>query len=316
MASYKFALAKTLLDLKPTSGHLISMSDLAPLFSKHVSDHLKLSDKQGTSSSSRFLNACRDFNAGALTEDDLIEQTVRHGFNNVIDAFHTVGRGVVPRRFFVDERKKNDGIRVTDEFAELLEHEQAVNLPVEVEARWRLVETAWDLGVPRSILPISYDSNEQSLFAIDHLKRRRSITGSRDALNGYQKGQCFYCYSAIHIDGGESHPDVDHFFPHALKQREFDANIDGVWNLVLACKECNRGQGGKFDRVPTPLLLERLHRRNEFLITSHHPLREILLLQTGQTSDQRIAFLQAAHTRARASLIHLWEPEEKADPLF
>jgi len=50
--------------------------------------------------------------------------------------------------------------------------------------------------------------------------------------------------------------------------------IDGVWNLVLSCRRCNRGAGGKSNRVPTLRLLERLSTRNEFLISSHHPLRE------------------------------------------
>jgi hypothetical protein len=91
-------------------------------------------------------------------------------------------------------------------------------------------------------------------------------------LNGYQKGKCFYCFADIYLEG-LAIPDVDHFFPHVLKVVGFDG-IDGVWNLVLACQQCNRGIGGKSDRVPTLHLLERLHLRNEFLIESHHPLRD------------------------------------------
>jgi HNH endonuclease len=143
-------------------------------------------------------------------------------------------------------------------------------------------------------------------------KRRRSVTGSRDALNGYQKGKCFYCLSDIHIDStSELYPEVDHFFPHTLKQHGFDAFIDGIWNLVLSCRECNRGVGGKFDRIPTIRLLSRLHERNEFLISSHHPLRETLIQQTGESEDNRAAFLNDCHSKAWAALIHLWEPEEK-----
>jgi hypothetical protein len=57
-------------------------------------------------------------------------------------------------------------------------------------------------------------------------------------------------------------------------------------------------------------LLERLSRRNEFLIDSHHPLRETLMLQTGQTVQARHTFLNDFHTRARTALIHTWEAEE------
>ena len=31
------------------------------------------------------------------------------------------------------------------------------NLPREVEARWRLVETAWDLKMSRNIIRVEYD---------------------------------------------------------------------------------------------------------------------------------------------------------------
>lgn len=48
VASYKFALAKALLELKPESGQLLKLSDLAPSFSHHLTEHLKTSDKQGT----------------------------------------------------------------------------------------------------------------------------------------------------------------------------------------------------------------------------------------------------------------------------
>jgi hypothetical protein len=105
--------------------------------------------------------------------------------------------------------------------------------------------------------------------------RRASLTGCRDALNGYQKGKCFYCFGDIKITTA----DVDHFLPHTLKQLNLRLHLDGVWNLVLACRDCNRGIDGKSSRVPEKRLLERLDVRNEFLIGSHHPLRETLLAQ-------------------------------------
>ena len=41
-ASYKFALAKSLLELNPQAGQLLKLSDLAPAFAKHIVDHLRL----------------------------------------------------------------------------------------------------------------------------------------------------------------------------------------------------------------------------------------------------------------------------------
>jgi len=36
VASYKFALAKTLLELNPQAGQLIKLGELAPVFARHV----------------------------------------------------------------------------------------------------------------------------------------------------------------------------------------------------------------------------------------------------------------------------------------
>ena len=65
--------------------------------------------------------------------------------------------------------------------------------------------------------------------------------------------------------------DVDHFFPWKLKEYGIANPVDGVWNLVISCKDCNRGRGGKSAKVPSINLLARLKRRNDFLISSHHP---------------------------------------------
>jgi len=319
VASYKFALAQTLLELQPSSGELLKLGELAPVFSRHLTEHLKLSDKQGTSSSSKFLEGCRSFNHGSLSQAQLTDLTIQYGFNNVIDAFHVVGQGEIDNRFYIDERKPNKGIRITDEFSQLLEREQSNNLAVEVDARWRLVETAWELSLPRTMIAIDYDSETELLFTKDHSRRRKAVTGSRGALNGYQKGKCFYCFSDIQIEGSSliEPPEVDHFFPHMLKNSGFGAIIDGIWNLVLSCQECNRGSGGKFASIPTIKLLERLHSRNEFLISSHHPLRETLIKQTGASTYNRIKFLNEFHNRAWLSYpAPLWEAEDKYESLL
>ncbi|MEJ6599604.1 MAG: HNH endonuclease, partial [Crocinitomicaceae bacterium] len=59
-ATYKFAFAKSLLELVNKETTRISLEDLAQPFSKNILNHLKQNDKQGNSKSSTFLNACRD----------------------------------------------------------------------------------------------------------------------------------------------------------------------------------------------------------------------------------------------------------------
>ena len=51
VASYKFALAKSLLEISSGENTFIKLDDLAVPFSKHIVQHIQISDKQGTSSS-------------------------------------------------------------------------------------------------------------------------------------------------------------------------------------------------------------------------------------------------------------------------
>jgi len=315
VASYKFALAKSLLDLSTSSNDLIRLDKLAVPFSRNICEHLKQTDKQGTFASSKFLDSCREYNENTITKDQLIAATVKLGFNNVIDAFHVVNQGDIPERFFIDERKSNKAIRITDNLFKLFENNQTISLEHEVEARWRLVETAWDLNISRNLIQVNYDSESHQLFT-NSQHRRTNITSCRDSLNGYQKGKCFYCYDDISVAPKDLNlADVDHFFPHTLKESNF-TQIDGVWNLVLACKECNRGESGKFARIPSKNLLNRLYKRNEYLINSHHPLKETLIAQSGSTQQARRLHLQHNHNQAMNILLHSWEPKPKGSSTF
>lgn len=308
VASYKFALAKSLLDLRSRSGELIYLEELAVPFARHICEHLGDAGKQTTSPTSRFLDSCLGFNRGEVTHDALIDTTVRLGFNNVIDAFHNVNQLDVPLRFFTDARKRG-AIQLTDDLIVMSSTISAPDLSAEVEARWRLVERAWELRISRNVVGVGYDEELQMLVA-PRAGRRVAITSCRDALNGYQNGKCFYCERLISLTESSTMAEVDHFFPHCLAAMSpaFTSTVNGVWNLVLACGPCNRGAGGKFSRVPALPLLTLLHRRNEYLIASHHPLRETILAQTGTTEQMRRGFLQARYSIAHTLLIQAWSP--------
>ncbi|MEI6335639.1 MAG: hypothetical protein WCS87_13865, partial [Methylococcaceae bacterium] len=71
-------------------------------------------------------------------------------------------------------------------------------------------------------------------------------------------------------------------------------------------------------KLPALSLLERLHDRNEYLITSHHPLRETLIVQTGCSTEKRQQFLQDAYN---CSIIHYgfnqkWQPPQQGIAIF
>jgi len=85
-------------------------------------------------------------------------------------------------------------------------------------------------------------------------------------------------------------------------------NLDGVWNLVLACQTCNKN---KLARAPQVKYLTRLNTRNNYLISSHHPLRGTLIRQTGNTDADRHSFLNRSYQVAVDTLIHTWGPAEE-----
>ncbi|MDI4510824.1 HNH endonuclease [Moraxella osloensis] len=333
-ASYKFALAKSLIDVSlERKSDLITLDDLALPYALHLAEHLKHSPKQSTAKTSQFIQACQDFNEGKIDEDRLIQITKKEGFKYVLDAFHVVNTKAVTERFydvvneefFIDERKFNKGIRLTDNLFKLfyVYDNSAKDLNQETESRWNLVEKAWELNINKNLIAVEFDQETKQLFTQDSKYRRTNITTSRGALNGYQKSRCFYCFKEISISSADDLlADVDHFFPHLLKPDIANAgccrpvNVDGVWNLVLSCAECNRGESGKFAQVPTIELLERLHTRNEYLIGSHHPLRETLIMQTGNNERDRKYFLDKSYRFSKERLIHNWQPKPQGLSIF
>lgn len=303
-ASYKFALAKALYDLRYNQSDLITLSELAAPYSKHICEHLIHSPKQCTSRSSKFLNACKAYNSGEISKDELTKKTVQYGFGCVINAFHNVKRSPIKKRFFIDERLKNGGIRLTDDFFLLTEDSSVVSdLTQETESRWRLVETAWAERISRNLLKIEYDQDIEKLYSFSR-NRRINITSCRGGLNGYQKGKCFYCSKPISIKPkNKNTTHVDHFFPWSKKDHIL--NIDGIWNLVLACPECNLSKGAQVPQLDP--WLKKLHKRNENLIRSHHPLRETIIHQTGATESMRRQFLQNLYNKWNVT--YGWTPK-------
>jgi len=309
-ATYKFAFAKSLLGLIEKEKTKISLEELAIPFTDSIVEHLKKNDKQGNAGSSMFLGGCRDYINEKITKEDLYSLTEKYGFVNVIDAFQNLNGGKIPKLFY--EKKYSQSkkeIVVTDNLLEFKRLFQFRNLEQEVEARWNLVETAWNLQIKPKLLEVKYDEGK-SLFFIDNLMKRIDITSVRDSLNGYQKGKCFYSYQDISINKNYNNIcEVDHFLPHVNKIEHFKsgANINGVWNLVLADPDVNND---KRARIPEIKFLERLNNRNEFYIESKHPLAETIINQTGITKEQRRKFLNEQYNIAyNCSFRNDWKPK-------
>ena len=242
-ATYKFAFAKSLLGLIEKETTKVSLEQLAIPYADAIVSHLKKSDKQGNASSSKFLQGCRNFIKGEITNDELYGLTEKFGFVNVVDAFQNVNGSIVSDPFY--EKNYNNlkkEIVITDNLLKIKELFQFRNLEQEVEARWDLVETAWNLQINPNLLEVKFDENQLSFFIESDSMRRKDMTTVRDSLNGYQKGKCFYSYQDISINKNDLNIcAIDHFLPHVnkLEHAKNGANINGVWNLVLADSAVN-----------------------------------------------------------------------------
>lgn len=309
-ATYKFAFAKSLLGLIEKEKTKISLDELAIPFANSIVEHLKKSDKQGSAGSSKFLEGCRGYINETISIEDLYSLTEKYGFVNVIDAFQNLNGGTIPNPFY--EKNYSQGkkeIVVTDNLLKIKELFQYRNLEQEVEARWNLVETAWNLQINPNLLEVKYDEDNSLFFIESDFMRRIDITSVRDSLNGYQKGKCFYSFQDISINKNDQNIcDIDHFLPHVnkLAHSKNGANINGVWNLVLADRNINLNKKAK---IPEKRFLHRLYNRNEFYIESKHPLAETIINQTGSTKESRRKFLESQYNLALMHSIQQWKPE-------
>lgn len=323
VATYKFAFAKTLLELGSSDKTFVSLEDLSPVFARYMLEHIGEGKRQITSPSSKFINALELYNQQKITWDLLMQVTEKEGFKNVIDAFHNIPNGELNTSFYEKSLQgKKLGITLTDSTYILNESEQRQNLFNEIEGRWNLVESAWTERNPN--LEIKFDEDLEQFFYLKpitaerylHSHERVNLTSVRKPLNGYQKGKCFYCYRSISVESGQPNTcDVDHFIPLSVQYlSKVDMDLNGVWNLVLTCQECNRGDNnGKFARVPHESLLERLYKRNEYLIESNHPLKETIIMKTGKNSKKREEFLKTAFNYASSIKSSGWLPKHYYD---
>ena len=97
VATYKFALAKSLLELADRNDEKISLEELAEPYSRHIVEHIQKVNKQSTSRSSRFLEACKRCATGETDLEGIRGITTQLGFNNVLGCFSHSEQGRVGR---------------------------------------------------------------------------------------------------------------------------------------------------------------------------------------------------------------------------
>lgn len=323
VASYKFALGQSLLELSLAGKDFVSLEELAVPFSRQVTEHIRSGKRQSTSPSSKFLYGCQLYVDGKIEEDELIAHTTSYGFKNVIDAFPNLQIGQDDQMQFYQKavRDNRKGIVLTDSLHKMVREPQADNLTPEIEGRWNLVEASWSARNPNVL--IEYDDVEQLFVANtggsnesylnSHL--RKPVTHARKPLSGYQKGKCFYCYDDISIVSNQTNTAaVDHFFPISMQTRisaSAHLNLNDIWNLVLTCKSCNgENSDSKWKHTPARQLLYDLERRNNYYIHSKHPLGQTIKQLTGESATDRRGYLNSVFALAKEVSPYEWSPKE------
>lgn len=135
-ASYKFALAQSLMQLAQQGCDSVTLDELAIPFAEHICEHAKTAPRQCTNHSNKFLEACLGFNAGAVTLDELAAITVKNGFRYVFDAFHVVNSSQVPTTFFEkDFSRGSKRLILSDSLFKIATSPEAANIMQETESR-------------------------------------------------------------------------------------------------------------------------------------------------------------------------------------
>ena len=312
VSTYKFALCHTLMNLSSRSE--LSYEDIKDPFMRIIVDHYKKNPNQFNAGENKLTAQIALYIKDSCSWDELLTVAEKSIFNNVFDAFQNVGKGTIDDNYRLFEHDKTSKkLILTDNLNLVLEDEKVKNYIInENEARWQIVEEAWACKLSPNLLVYN---NEDKIFISNSKIRRVNLRSAVDVLLPYQKGKCFYCNRKINsfaLTHEDDFPDVDHFLPFSLVQKNKDIALssDGVWNLVIACKSCNRGANGKFDAPPVKKFYEKLKKRNILYVEEHrHSLKNSILHSLGTTSKEGVG-KRMDMVYKYFSFLKGWLPEE------
>lgn len=278
--TYKFALAEALLHFARAGREDVPLEVLARRYSLQLVQHAATAPQAPPSSQGAkdFLRVAAEdgaqvLDAGAPTER-LVAAAQRTMPGMVMDKFHNVSGGVLPIRFYsLTGRAPHQTVVLEPVLRRIAGSEHSRSLDDELSARWSIVETSFATGVGASLQQDGLLTDLATMRLTD-VRRRRGVTGVREATIGFQYGPCLICGTTIGPDEAVA---VDHVFPFALMRRAGwtwrGPDLDAVWNLAPAHDPCN---ATKSDAWPTAQTQHRLAQRNAAILQSPHPLRRTL----------------------------------------
>jgi hypothetical protein len=281
-ATYKIALAKSLLHFCQRGLTRVSWDDLSAQFFNEYLQRLESDSPMPQMGQPGRLTEMEKiiaaYKTSAIDQGAAIERVGKNAFQDVIPRFHNVGsRGDLSESMFYRFDFGTELV-LTDDIHSIADVD-LVELDVELDARWSLLEGAYSL--------MHHDfqlANDLRLIYIKNSTHRKNLTGNIGFLQGYQGNTCFYC--GLPIPDGDAH--VDHILPRQVIEH------DHIWNLVLAHSYCNQR---KSDRIVGKHFIAKLIARNENIMGSNHPWKQEIVRELGNTPMKRYARVKSHYDR-------------------
>ena len=210
----------------------------------------------------------------------------------VLKKFHTVFNREIPDPFYQVTKthlilQKNTLDTFTDNQNKPLNHE--------LSSRWELLEFGFENTKKEESLVVDFDAE-----IVIKKNKRTPISQLRPILNGYQRGNCFYC--GLKLDDSI---EVDHVIPWSAVKH------DEIWNLVLAHVDCNQL---KTNKLPPKPFVKKLIQRNEIVLKSYLPLKEELKKVLGDDDKKRMKHVWSQYKIAENQNLPIWGESDKFDP--
>ena len=322
-STYKFAFCKAL--MKHSAKDRILYTDLRDDFLKEFVNHYALNKNQFGGGANSLTNASDKFlesDKSAQDWDEFLIVAENNIYNNVFDAFQNVGRGEISNEHkLFEHHKSSKSIVITDKLNLILDSPTIrESISIEAESRWKVVEEAWRSKLSVNLL--EYVDGE--FISLDTQSNGRvNLRSAIDVLMPYQRQKCFYCNRKLNRKADskdDDFPDVDHFFPLSqMGSTHFHGiNPNGVWNLVVSCKKCNRGNEGKFDMPADKIFYDKLLARNLYFFEEHrHSLKNSILLSLNlnpSNSNAQGIVKRMRHIYNYFSVLVPWKPKEIFEP--
>jgi hypothetical protein len=238
-----------------------------------------------------------EFRLGRITKEKAVKEVTENVKGMVAQKFHTLNRLPIPRPFYT---LSDDGysLQPNDSLFNVFADNQNKHLGNEMDSRWDSLEIGY-LQMQQSFsLDVNLEKDGEEY--IINKEDRKDLTPLRPILDTYQHNTCFYCgeelYGTIH---------VDHVIPYqAILHNQ-------VWNLVLSHDVCNED---KLDFVPYVKFIEKLKERNEFVLKSDLPWKQLLKKDLGNTYQERMKKVDKQYDYAKRKIIRMWRGKNDYDP--